>query len=233
MGDHLGQDGEGLVGDDVDAVVAEFFDLFDLAHIGFHVRAVALGALVAEDHIVSGERRAVMKGDAFAQLKAPHGGRGLLPAGGQHGREFEFVIAPNQRLIDVFHHGDLQRLVERMRVHGERVALVGNAQGHGSGGQGHGQGPTSGQGAQAPNRGVGFVVHGVLLEGGDVTGRCFNLRTMNTRVFKGCAGWVCPWCGSKPGGHSKLGPGWRGFTAAKPPRSSWRARPRPGARWRR
>ena len=51
-----------------------------VADVALHVRAVARGALVAEDHVVGRERRAVVELHALAQVEAPDRGRGLLPA---------------------------------------------------------------------------------------------------------------------------------------------------------
>src|SRR5690606_37636563 len=73
--------------------------------------------------------RAVVEFDALAQVEAPHAGRGLLPARGQQRGQAQVLVAAGQRLVDVGGGGQLQRLVERMRVHRQRVALVGDADG--------------------------------------------------------------------------------------------------------
>ena len=48
----------------------------------------------AEHHVVGGERRAVVELHALAQFEAPDRGRGLLPAGGQGGRQAQVLPRP-------------------------------------------------------------------------------------------------------------------------------------------
>jgi hypothetical protein len=147
--DHVGQDREGTIGLDFDGEVAHLAHGLDVAQRGAHVGAVALGARKAEDHVVGGERRAVMEHHALAQLETPDVRRGLLPAGGQERRKAQVLVAPHEGFIDVGGHAQLQRLVERVRIERQRVALVRDpdglrardqadgAQGAHGGGRGH------------------------------------------------------------------------------------------------
>ena len=133
VGEQLGQDRERRIRDDVDRMVVDLADFLDLAHVRLHVGAVALGALVAEDHVIGGERGAIMELDPLAQLETPDRRRRLLPARGQHRRELVVAVAHDQRFVDVLVDADLQRLIERVRIHRQRVALIADPQGDGPG----------------------------------------------------------------------------------------------------
>jgi hypothetical protein len=126
-GELVRQDGERRLGLDLDRVVVDLAHFLDVVDVALQVRAFAGGALEREHHVVGGERRAVVELHALAQLEAPDRGRGLLPGGGQRRRQAQVLVAADQWLEHVAGHGQLQRLVERVRVHRQRVALVGDA----------------------------------------------------------------------------------------------------------
>ena len=107
---------------------------------------------------------------ALAQLEAPGGGRGGFPAGGEHRRQRKIAVAANQRLVDIAQKSELERLLQRMRVHRHRVALVGDFERVGAGAQAQGGGgddrQSAGLGKQCCREGLGRV-HGfvsVILE---------------------------------------------------------------------
>jgi transcriptional regulator of nitric oxide reductase len=68
--------------------------------------------------------------DALAQVEAPHGRRGLRPLGGEQGNDRHVLAAADQGIVDAGQEAELQRLVERVRVHRLHVAGVGDAQRH-------------------------------------------------------------------------------------------------------
>ena len=120
-----GQDRERLVGDDVDRVVVDLADFLDRSDVGLHVRAVALARGCTRRSTSSAVNGVPSwKLDVLAQLEAPHGRRGLLPLGGERRHELELLAAADQRLVDVAGEAELEGLVQRMRVHRQRVALV-------------------------------------------------------------------------------------------------------------
>ncbi|MNV48196.1 hypothetical protein D3C71_1400900 [compost metagenome] len=134
-GDHIGQDGLRRVGFDFDGVVVNLADLFDVAVGGLQVRALALHAGKAEHDVVGREWGAVMELHTLAQFETPHGGGGLLPGGGQCGGQAQILVAAHQGFVHVTGHAQLQRFVERVRVHGQRIALIGDPDGLGIGHQ--------------------------------------------------------------------------------------------------
>ncbi|MCY1375099.1 hypothetical protein D9M69_624870 [compost metagenome] len=82
-----------------------------------------------------------MEHHALAQLEAPHVRRGLLPARGQQRRQAQVLVATHESFIDVRGDAQLQRLVERVRVERQGIALVRDADGlragdHAGGAQG-------------------------------------------------------------------------------------------------
>jgi hypothetical protein len=119
---------EGRARLDVDGEVVDLAHFLDGRGVALHVGAVAGGSLEAEHHIVGSELLAAMEGDTLAQLEAPHRRRGGRPLGGQRRGQAELLVAADQRLVDVAGETQLQRLVQRVRVHRVRVALVGHAQ---------------------------------------------------------------------------------------------------------
>jgi hypothetical protein len=114
----------------LDHVVVNLAYTFDLADVVLYIRTFTLCPLVAEDDVICRKGRTVMKLHALAQFKAPDQGRGLFPAGGQPRSELEVLAARDQRLIHIAGHGQLQGLLQRMRVHRQRIALVGDSQSH-------------------------------------------------------------------------------------------------------
>ena len=104
-------------------------DLLYRPNLGLHVGAIGLGSLVGEDHIVGCEWRAVVELDVLPQVEAPYGRRGLLPGSREQRDELQLLAATHQRLEHVGRDTELQRLVERVRIHRDRVALIGKAVG--------------------------------------------------------------------------------------------------------
>ncbi|MNV20434.1 hypothetical protein D3C71_1113320 [compost metagenome] len=127
--DHIRQDREGGLGFDFDRVVVDLAHFLEVVGVALHVRAFHLGAPEAEHHVIGRERGAVVELHALAQLETPHGGRRLLPARRQGRRQAQVLVAADQRLIDVAGDAQLQRLIERVGVHRQRVTLVGDADG--------------------------------------------------------------------------------------------------------
>lgn len=110
-------------------MVVDLTHFLEVVGVALHVGAFDLRALEAEHHVIGRERRAVMKLHALAQLKTPHGRRGLLPGGRQAWGQAQVLVANHQAFVNIARHTELHRFVERMRVHGQRVTLVGDAQG--------------------------------------------------------------------------------------------------------
>ena len=128
-GNHVRQDGKRCLGLDLHREVVDFSNLFNVIGVALHVGAVTRRARKTEYHVISSERRAIVKLHAFAEFKAPHVGRWLRPFGRQRGRQAEVLVAPNQAFIHVAGDAQLHGLVERMRVHRCGIALIGDAQG--------------------------------------------------------------------------------------------------------
>ena len=130
-GERVGQDRKRRERLDVDHVLADLAHLLDRRDVAAHVAAGVGRALEAEDDVVGSERRAVVEFHALAQLEAPNRGRGLRPLGSEQRLHRHVLATRNQRLVDVAHEAELQRFVQRVRVHRLHVALVRDAQGHG------------------------------------------------------------------------------------------------------
>ena len=155
----FGQDGEGLIGDDVDGVIVDLLDFLDLTHIGLHVRSIGLGTFIAEDNVIGRKRRAIMKLHSFAEIKTPCSGIGGFPVSRQSGRQLEVLVAPDQGLIHVFIYRDLQGLIQRMRIQRHGITLIGNAQGHGTCKTAAKQHGTTKSQARGLHQYVGFELH--------------------------------------------------------------------------
>ncbi len=144
--------------DHVDRVVVDLLDVADAGDVDLH-RALRLpDAAEAEDHVVGGERRAVVKLDAVAQLEAHLRGADEGPLGGQAGLDLVLLVVAGQALVGVHQDRVGRRMILRVRVERQDVVLRRPAQIGGMQRCGHGQhhGRSGQQGLQS---------HGELLFG--------------------------------------------------------------------
>lgn len=117
------QDRIGLPGLDLDLVVADLADGGDALHARLDVGTVHLRALVAEQHVVGGEGRAVVEPDVLAQLEAPYGRAFERPFLGQRRLDLHGAVAAHQPLVDVREQADGGVFRRAVGVHGDRVTL--------------------------------------------------------------------------------------------------------------
>jgi len=110
-------------------MVVDLADLGDAVDVHLHGALRLLDAAVGEDHVVGGERRAVVELHALAQVEAPLRRRDLLPALGERGLDVVLLAVARERLVDVHHQRDGGGVVLRVRVEGEDVVLRRPAQG--------------------------------------------------------------------------------------------------------
>ena len=127
------QNRERLGGNDVHRIRVDLTDLLDGANVQLYIRAAR--ALQGEDHIVGAERRAVLELDVAAQVETPHGGRCLLPVGGEPGFRLQLLATAYQPLVHVAEEGELEPLIKHVRIHGYHVTLGRKAEGLRVGGQ--------------------------------------------------------------------------------------------------
>ena len=193
--EHVGQDGERRLGFNLDGMAVDLAHFLEVVGVALHVRAFDLGAGQAEHHVIGGEGSAVVELHALAQLKAPHRGRCLLPAGSQHGGEAQVLVAAHQGFVDVARHAQLQGLVERVRVHRQGVALVGDAHSLRAG-----YNADCRQGNKQCCRGhFPFDLHTVLLGG---VGNCGCAHHRQTGCVKA---WAAAWP-ARSGSHARPSP---------------------------
>ena len=110
-------------GRDADGVIVDRLDRGDAVNVGSEVGRLGAGALDAEDHVIGGERRAVVEGHVRAQLELPGGRVQRLPGQGELRHDRQVGIDVEQRLVDLLRCHRLSAVESgRMRVHGSRAA---------------------------------------------------------------------------------------------------------------
>ena len=120
------------VGDELDRSVVDHPERGHGSEPGAHIRLFGDRPLVGELHVVGGEGRSVVEGDAFAQAEAPAGlGLQRFPRHRQRRLDGHVRASAHQPFIDVVqkaqHRGDRGGV----RIHGRRIGLAGPAEGFG------------------------------------------------------------------------------------------------------
>jgi hypothetical protein len=113
----------GRRGLDVQRVVVDLHERL-AARVDAEARRAALdvgGALEAEDHVVGGERRAVVEAHVFAQLEFPGRRVDRLPGLGEVRGQALALVLPHQAVEDVAEQRVVRRQVVIMRVHRRRL----------------------------------------------------------------------------------------------------------------
>ena len=88
----------------------------------------------------------------FRRLKRHTVGDVCFQSVASAGTDLQVLVEADERLVDVVEERELQRLVERMRIHRQRIALVREAEGRGF--DGHGDGRTDRETAERPSAGL-------------------------------------------------------------------------------
>jgi len=117
-----------FVHDQVDGEVVDLLHVSDSAHRVGYIGALGLDAADGKDHVVGGERLAIMEFDVGPQVDAPNFGVRLLPFHRQRGDEFQVLAAPDEWLVNLTEPGERERLGECMRIERGGIDPIGVAE---------------------------------------------------------------------------------------------------------
>ena len=105
VGEDPGQQGHRSVQHDVHGEIVDAAHAADVAQHGAHGAAGRLQALQRILDVIGGQRAAIVKAYAFAQMEAPGQRRDLFPAGGQRRFDVQVGRIAGQPLVHVLQHG--------------------------------------------------------------------------------------------------------------------------------
>ena len=148
IGDFLQQDWIGHGGFEIYGVVINLAHFLHGSEHTLHIRTRCARTFNAEHHIIGGKGRTIREFHIAAQMKAPNIRLRLFPAFGKCGFHLAFMVAANERFIEIGPEGEQEGLLPGIGVHGIHIAIIGPAEVIGLGRQG-GTGQQSGGKGQA------------------------------------------------------------------------------------
>ena len=140
----------------------------------------------AEDNIIGGEGRTIRKFHATTQMKAPNIRLRLFPAFGKCGFHLAFMVAADQRFIEIGPEGEQEGFLPGIGVHGLHIAIIGPAEVIGLGRQG-GTGQQSGGKGKAAQHEASPINR--------MFGRLLFLQRQKKRIHAGMKKAPLPWEG--------------------------------------
>ena len=148
IGDFLQQDRIGHGGFEIYRVIINLAHFLHGSEHTLHIGTRCARTFNAEHHIIGGEGRTIREFHIAAQMKAPNIWLRLFPAFSKCGFHLAFMVAANERFIEIGPEGEQEGFLPGIGIHGIHIAIIGPAEVIGLGRQG-GTGQQSGGKGQA------------------------------------------------------------------------------------